>query len=323
VTEVRDYHKAVSIEHALALAARAEPPVRFLAGGTDLLMELARPQESAGQAAGLPRPELAESRARHAASLPSSEPGVTLIDVADVPEMTRIEWSGSGLTIGASVKLADLLEAGLDAGGLGLLAQGAAEVGSPQIRHLATIGGNVCNASPSADTAAPLLALAAEARLASADGERTVPLSRFWLGPGKTMLRPGEMLAALHVPRPAAGAAGVYLKHKVRGAMDLAIVGVAVLLSGAEGRWDARIALAAVAPTPIRATAAEQFLGSRSVLDGAALREAARLAEEAAAPIDDVRASAAYRRAMVRRLAERALKLAGARRDSVPAESGA
>jgi hypothetical protein len=191
---VQDYFKALTIGAAVSLAAQAEGPTRFLAGGTDLLMQLEREPELVSRTPDPSPPGIGEELGQ-ADSLPD---GVTLIDLADVPEMAQIEWSDSGLTIGASVKLADLLSPELAAAGYGLLAQGAAEVGSPQIRHLATLGGNVCNASPSADTAAPLLALEAEALLVSAEGERSLPLRQFWLGPGKTALRPGE----LNISRP-------------------------------------------------------------------------------------------------------------------------
>lgn len=239
-------------------------------------------------------------------ALGESDP-VVLVNIGGISELTGIEATGSGLRIGAGTKMADLVRSALMTGGYEILAQGAAQVGSPQIRHMATVGGNVCNASPSADTAGPLLVLDASVTLASARGERSVPLTEFFLGPGKTCLDYGELVTALHMPAPPAGSAGLYIKHCVRRALDLAFVGVSVLVARAGGRWEARIALSAVAPTPIRAVEAERFLSQASDLGASTIREAARLAEEATQPISDVRASAAYRRAMVRELTERAL----------------
>jgi len=280
MTRVRDYLKAHSIQEAVTLAAQSERPFCFLAGGTDLLLKL-------GHGDGSP---------------------ITLIDVSDVAEMSVVEAGGDGWTIGGAVKMAQLKQAILPASPYRALGQGAGEVGSPQIRNLATIGGNVCTASPSADTAAPLLALDARATLLSPRGSRELPLAELWLGPGQTALAEGELLVSLSVPAAPPEAASEYIKRKVREALDLAIVGVSVFLSRAGGHFEARIALAAVAPTPIRARQAEALVNASSRLTDEVIREAARLAEQASSPISDVRGSARYRRAMVRKLTERALR---------------
>lgn len=281
---IQNYVRAHSLQEALSLYEQSERPVRWLAGGTDLFLKL---------------------------PLVKSAP-VTVVDISDVPELLGIEPSGAGLRIGAATKMADVARSPLMTAGYEILAQGALVVGSPQIRNLATLGGNLCNASPSADTSGPLLCLDAEARLVSARGERTVPLTEFFLGPGKTVMEEGELMTSLRLPAPPTAARGCYIRHTVRAALDLAIVGVSVLLARLDGVPDTRIALWAVAPTPIRASEAEEFLKQTAKLDNATIREAARLAQEAARPISDIRGSAAYRKEMVGRLTDRALRQASA-----------
>jgi len=193
------------------------------------------------------------------------------------------------------------------------LALGAGWVGGPQMRNRGTVGGNLCNASPAADTAAPLLVLGARVRLAGAGGERTLALEEFFVGPGKTVLAPGEVLAEILVPPPPPRSGGDY-QRRTRTAMDIAVVGVAaaVVLDGGTACRDARLALASVAPTPLRAAAAEAVLRGKD-LAPERIAEAARAAAGEARPIDDVRATATYRRAMVEVLTRRALTAALAR----------
>lgn len=179
-----------------------------------------------------------------------------------------------------------------------------------QTRNKATLGGNLCHASPSAETAGPLLALGAVVHLSGTEGERSLPLEDFFTGPGSTALRPGEILREVTVPLPAEGSGSAYLKLGRRRAMEIAVVNVAVLLQRKEGICHtARIALGAVSPVPLRARAAE------ALLEGAAwrkplLEEAAQAAAAACRPISDVRATEGYRREMVRVLVGRALQRA-------------
>ena len=189
------------------------------------------------------------------------------------------------------------------------LAMGAGLIGSVQIQNMATVGGNICNASPSADTAPGLLASGAQVVLASAMGERSLPLEAFFLGPGKTALQPGELLVRLELPIPPAHCGSFYLRHTPRARMDLAFVGVAaaVQLSETGEICSARIALGAVAPTPLRAYRAEQRLAGCQP-DAALINEAALLAAAEARPIDDLRASADFRRHLVQVLTRRALE---------------
>jgi CO/xanthine dehydrogenase FAD-binding subunit len=212
-----------------------------------------------------------------------------------------------GVRIGAAVRLADLITSRLIAERFPVLVEGAASVAGPQIRNLATLGGNVCNASPSADTIAPLLVLDARAITRSGSGQRDIPLTEFFVGPGKTVLEPGELLEALWVPWPGPGRVASYTKLSPRKAMDLAIVGVAVSLGRVAGALQTRIALAAVAPTPMRAMAAEAHVDAAGTVGPSVAGEAGRLAAAAASPIGDVRGSAGYRRKMVERLVTRML----------------
>ena len=281
---IQSYTRVGSIQQALAQMQRAAPfgNARLLAGGTDLL-----PQVHSGRA-----------------------PGAALVDVSDVPELQGISADGEQLRIGAATKLADIVRSPFLTGGLRVLADSAAQVGSVQVRHLATLGGNLCNASPSADTAPALLVLDAVVAIVSQAGERRLPLDRFFVGPGRTALQPGELLAAILLPGRWREGAATYLKHAPRAAMDLAVVGVAAAFSQKpNGSPEVRLALGAVAPTPIRARRAEAQLLSAPAFDEQAIREAAACAAAEASPISDVRASAAYRRAMAALLVERALRL--------------
>ena len=193
------------------------------------------------------------------------------------------------------------------------LADGAALVGSVQIRNLATVGGNLCNAAPSADMAPPLMALEAEAVIAGPRGERRVPLGTFFQGVRRTVLAADELLVALVVPAPSAGSGGAYIRHTPRRELDIAVVGVAAQVTVQNGRCvKARIALASVAPTPLHATVAEQSLQGQA-LTPETIERAAGLAVEAAKPISDQRGSAEFRKHLVRVLTRRTLTAALAR----------
>ena len=186
------------------------------------------------------------------------------------------------------------------------LAEGAAEIGSIQIRNLATIGGNIAHASPAADTVAGLLVADAQVDIASADGERTVPIDELFTGPGQTVLAPGEIITRFRLPSPASGSH--YIKHKIREVMDLAFIGVAAAVNLDNGViTDARIGLAAVAPTPIRATEAENLLKGNE-LTAELLAQAGEAAAAAATPISDLRCSAEHRSEMVDVLTRRTVQ---------------
>ena len=191
------------------------------------------------------------------------------------------------------------------------LSEGASEIGSVQIRNLATIGGNIAHASPAADTVAGLLAADAQVDIASAGRNRTVPINKLFTGPGQTVLKPGEIITHFRLPSPASGSH--YIKHKIREVMDLAFIGVASAINLDNGTiTEARIGLAAVAPTPIRATEAENLLKGK-VLTPELLEQAGEAAAAATSPISDLRCSAEHRREMVNVLTKRTLQLAAAK----------
>ena len=191
------------------------------------------------------------------------------------------------------------------------LAEGATEIGSIQIRNLATVGGNIAHASPAADTVAGLLVADAQVDIASADGERTVPINELFTGPGQTVLTPGEIITRFRLPSPASGSH--YIKHKIREVMDLAFIGVAAAINLDNGTiTDARIGLAAVAPTPIRATEAEDLLKGNA-LTPELLEQAGEAAAAASSPISDLRCSAEHRKEMVDVLTRRTLQQAAER----------
>jgi CO/xanthine dehydrogenase FAD-binding subunit len=275
-----DYQKVQSLQGALEAASASNGTSVYLAGGTDLLVQIKE---------GKIRPQC-------------------VIDVKGVQEMGGLAISGDEFSIGALTCIRTLETSPSALKNVPLLAQAAAKLGSVQVRHRATIGGNLCNASPAAETAPALLALDAQAVICGKTGMRVVELSEFFLGPRATVLSHGEMLTHLKIPLTRNRQGSVYYKLSTRNAMDLAFVGVAVLLEldGGDRIIKARIALGAVAPAPIRVPSAERLLEGR-VLSLEAARESAELAAQSCKPISDHRAGAEYRREMVRELCQQAL----------------
>jgi carbon-monoxide dehydrogenase medium subunit len=214
------------------------------------------------------------------------------------------------LCIGALTPIRELETSPLIQQKYPVIAEAASTLGSSQVRNRATVGGNLCNASPAADMSPALMVLNSKVKLVSRLGERIIPLSAFFVGPGKTVLQ-RELLTEIIIPPLPAANRATYLKHSPRRAMDMAIIGVAVFMSFADGDkfriTDARIALGAVAPTPIRAPEAEALLSAKPVNDGL-YAEVARAAANGVRPIDDVRASAAYRKEMVPVFVRRAVE---------------
>jgi carbon-monoxide dehydrogenase medium subunit len=233
-----------------------------------------------------------------------------VIDVKHLPGMRDIYFDPTtGLRIGAAASMNALAAHPAVQAHYPLLAEATQTVASYQLRTRATLGGNLANASPAADTAPAALVLGATCVISGPEGERTIPIEAFFLGVRKTALQPGEFLTRIDLPLPPDGWAGRYLKLGRNASGDLAIVGVAVMgypdQTAASG-FRFRIALASVAPTPIRVPAGEALLADQPVTsDTIAL--AAEAAAEAARPIDDLRGSARYRTAMCRNLTRRAL----------------
>lgn len=268
------FHRPGSLAELVELAA-AYPDARLIAGGTDVVVE---------------RNVLRRRWPR-------------FISVEGVPELRTFRWGDDGVEIGAALPLA-ALEARI-AGRLPLLEQLMPLFASRLIRNRATLGGNLATASPIGDGAPVLLALDAQVRIVSVKGERIVPLTSFFAGYRRTVLEPGEVLAAVRIPRPFP-ALGRFYKVAKRERDDISTVAAAFALDVDDGGrvTRARLAYGGVAPTPVRAYEAEKALEGR-VWDAAAMREAQRLAEAAVDPISDHRGSAAYRRALVRNLIER------------------
>jgi carbon-monoxide dehydrogenase medium subunit len=278
--------QAGNVEDCLRALAAHGPEAKLLAGGTDLLPQLKN---------GLLAPRY-------------------VVDLSRVARLRTIDLDGGrGLRVGAAVTARELeLDQGVRAR-YPALAESGALVGSVQVRNLATVGGNLCNAAPSADMAPPLLALEAEAVIAGPRGERRVPLSSFFTDVRRTVLAPDELLLELVMPAPGPRSGGNYLRHTPRRELDIAVVGVASQLTLANGVCaKARIALASVAPIPLRATAAEQALEGRPITTEL-IQRAAGLATEAARPISDQRGSAEFRRHLVGVLTRRTLTTALAR----------
>jgi CO/xanthine dehydrogenase FAD-binding subunit len=233
-----------------------------------------------------------------------------LIDVKHLPGMTQVHFGKrKGLIVGAAVDMNSLMRHPAVVEHYPVLAEALHAVASYQLRTRATMGGNLCNASPAADTAPAALVLEANMIVQGRRGERTIPIAEFFLGPGKTAIKPGEFLLRIEISPAPKGAVGHYLKLGRNTLGDLAIVGVAVLGypdNKAKSGYRFRIALASVAPTPIRVPKAEAILAA-SPITLRVIEAAAQAAMETAKPIDDVRSSAAYRKAMVKNLTRRAV----------------
>jgi len=235
----------------------------------------------------------------------------TMVDVKHLPGMRDILYDErTGLMIGAAATMNVVARHPEIQDHYTLLAEAANSVASYQVRNRATIGGNLCNGSPAADTAPATLVLGGRMVLYGPDGEREVPAEAFFLGPGKTAVQAGELMTAIRFPVPPAGSGGKYLKLGRNKIGDLSIVGVAIFGfpdGAAPSGYRFRVALASVAPVPLRALAAEDVLAANSPGEET-FTLAAEKAAEAATPIDDVRASAAYRKSMVRNLTLRGLR---------------
>ncbi len=274
-----------SVDEALRVLSERGSEAKLLAGGTDLLPQLKN---------GLLKP-------------------AWVVDLSGVERVRTLRSDSGGLRVGAAVSARTLERDATTQKTYTSLAESGALVGSVQIRNLATLGGNLCNAAPSADMAPPLLALDAEAVIAGPRGERRVPITDFFSGVRRTVLSPDEILLEIVIPAPGPRSGGHYLRHTPRRELDIAVVGVASQLTLSNGVCSkARIALAAVAPVPLRAREAEQLLEGKPVTPEG-IERAAEMAVGAARPISDQRGSADYRLHLVRVLTRRTLRTALAR----------
>jgi carbon-monoxide dehydrogenase medium subunit len=278
------YRKPESIEEALFQAGSAAgEQTKYLAGGTDLVVQIAE---------GAVYPAM-------------------LIDITGIEALRGMERTAEGLRIGAATTIAEILEA---AGGepdeLGLpecLVQGARSIGSPQIRRLATIGGNVCNASPCGDTLAPIIVLAGTLSLRSEKGGREVPAEEFFLGPKATVLQPGEILESILIPSSHLEGRCAFRMIGKRNGQVISQVNIAVWINEPGAAIEEiRIAAGSVAPIPLRLRKAEELLRG-SVPDEPLLQAAQRAVQEEIRPISDVRTSEEYRRSVTAALFRDAL----------------
>lgn len=280
-----EYLEPTSLNEGIAILTRYGSQAKVLAGGTDLL------------------PHLKERTLKPR----------FIVNIKGLPGLEGIFYiPGKGLRIGALTTIRSLETFSLLKEKYPALAQATHLLGSPQVRNLATIGGNLCNAAPSAETAPPLLSFSASVRIAGPRGERTLALESFFSGPGTTVLQEGEILTEILIPDPLSGMGSVYIKHCPRGSMDIAVAGGAVMvnLSSGDGKVEeCRIGLGAVAPIPFRAKGAEELLRGKKPTE-VLLEEVAQKAAAECSPVSDIRGSAAYRRQMVKVLTARALWMA-------------
>jgi len=277
-----DYAAPRSLGEAIELLV-SKPRARLLAGGTDLLVQLRAGKKEAD----------------------------LVIDVKRIPELNEIRYEETGgLTLGAAAPCYTIYGNRDVQRRYPALAETAAIIGGTLIQGRASVGGNLCNASPSADTVPLLIALGGSCRVAGRAGERTVAVEDFCTGPGQTVLQPGEILVSIQLPPPQRNSGACYLRFIPRNEMDIAVAGAGVsvaLEDGAIGR--ARVALAAVAPTPLFVREAGESLAGKPVSEDA-VRVAAELARAAAKPITDMRGTAEFRRHLCAVLTRRALETA-------------
>jgi len=277
-----DYAAPPTLAEAVHLRS-ANPRGLPLAGGTDLLVQLR---------SGTRETDL-------------------VIDVKRVPEFNQISYDPThGLTLGAAVPCYRIYEDPAVRRAYPALAEVASLIGGVQIQSRASLGGNLCNAAPSADSVPVLIVLRATCRISGPGGTREIQVENFCTGPGRNVLRPGELLVSFHLPPPQSHSGACYLRFTPRNEMDIAVAGVgaAVVVEGGVFRWS-RIALAAVAPTPLFVREAGERLTGRPATAGN-IAAAAEIATAAASPITDMRGTAEYRRHLCGVLTRRALEAA-------------
>jgi carbon-monoxide dehydrogenase medium subunit len=297
-----DYFKPKTIEEALTLLTQYGEKAKLIAGGTDVIVMMKQK---------------------------TMAPDV-LISLQGVPGLDQIKYNGT-LSIGPMVTHRMIEKSELIKKDFSALADAVGWLGSIQIRNVATIGGNICTAAPSADTVTPLLVLGTQVKIKSLKEERSVPLEEFFKGPGETVLKAGELIKELIIRKPLPNTGSAYYKLQRRLALDLPILGVSVLLSLDKNKItcsdmlctaspissilhkmeednlvckEVRIALGVAAPTPLRATKAESLIRGKKLSDEL-LEEAANTASQEAQPRDSIRGEAWYRRDMIKVLVKR------------------
>jgi len=278
-----DYTAAHSVDEAVSLLAQHGEQARPLAGGTDIIVAV---REGRRQVA-------------------------MLVDIKGIPEVNQLSYDAAqGLTIGAAVPCYRIYEHEAIAAAYPGLIDAVSLIGGTAIQGRASVGGNLCNASPAADTTPALIVHRAICVIAGPSGGREIPVEQFCTGPGRTALQHGEFLIALRMPSPPPYFGAQYLRFIPRNEMDIAVVGVgaSVVLNQDHSSFvSGRVALGAVAPTPLLVDTAAAALAGKAVSDET-IQQAAEAAQAAARPIDDMRGTAQYRRHLVGVLTRRALR---------------
>ena len=278
-----DYARPRTLNEAVTLLAANGGKARILAGGTDVLVQLR---------AGVRAAEV-------------------VVDVKEILELNEIHWDeSSGLTLGAAVPCFRIYDSADIKQHYPGLIDVASLIGGTQIQGRASLGGNLCNAAPSADSVPAMIALEATCRVIGPDGERTVAAEDFCIAPGKNILQPDEMLVSIHFPAPRPNSGAHYLRFIPRNEMDIAVAGAGVSVVLDNGNFaSARVALASVAPIPLFVKEAGEALTGQPVNDES-IQRAAEIAKQAAKPIDDMRGTVRYRKHLCEVLTRRALQVA-------------
>lgn len=288
-----DYVRVHEIQDAISILSREQGGVHILAGGTDLLVQLREGQRTAK----------------------------LLLDIKSIPEVNRLAFDPSiGLTLGSAVSCLRISRDPLVSKNYPGLVDAVSLIGGIQIQGRASVGGNLCNASPAADTIPALIVHQAVCVIVGPDGEREVSVDKFCRAPGENILEPGELLLSLRIPTPPAQFGASYLRFTPRNEMDIAVVGAGaslVLTEDLQTVRSAKIALAAVAPKPLLVNAAGEYLAGRQI-SPEVIREASELAKEAVNPIQDMRGTVEQRRHLAGVLTRRALQIAVQRAKSKP-----
>lgn len=275
------YFTPKSVEEAICLLSEYGEKAEIIAGGTDAIVRMKK----------------------------GDIPLDLFINIGEIQGLDYIRYEDkNGLRVGPRTSIYSILNSALINEKFCIIAHAAATLGTPTIRRQATIGGNLCNAAPSADMAPPLIALGAQLKIQGCNSQKGIPVEDFFTGPGRTRLNRNEILTEIRIPNPMPDSNAVYLKQTRSQGADLAIVGVAasVIMDGKVIK-DVKIALGAVAPTPIRAKKAEEILKGKKP-DDKILEACGEAASLESSPIDDVRSSAAYRIKLVKVLVKRAIK---------------
>ncbi len=274
-----DYFEPRSADEAVSLLVKYGDAAKIIAGGTDLVVRMI---------AGSRRPKY-------------------IINIKAVPGLDYIDCSGDVIRIGATTTMRAIATSAELKKKCPQIVEVARQFASITIANMATIGGNLCNASPAADTGAPLVVLSAKAQITGLEVTRAVLVEEFFTGPGSTVMQSYELLTEIQIPVPPAALKWAYIKHGVRSVSDLALTTVAALVNIKNGIFvDARVALGAVYPTPMRASQAEAALKNKKATE-TTVEKAATLVREQCCPISDVRASADYRKQIAYVLTRRAL----------------